>query len=169
MQCVRLDEFETQRTLSFFPPDGEFIALNYRTTSTDFRAPFRLFPTLEEASPYKLELTLLVRADVPEANYGSNVTVSVPMPKSCAGVSCEMPPGAVGQTAEYAATAKKLVWQIKKFQGGIEHTLRAKITLEAPCTTATRKEVGPVAMSFEIPMYNVSKLQVGGINVRFSD
>ena len=159
-ECVRLDEFETSRTLSFYPPDGEFVALNYRTTSTDFRAPFRLFPNLEEESPYKLVLTLLVSADIPDANYGSNVTLRVPMPKACAGVSCELPQNAAGQTAEYAATAKQLVWQIKKFQGQTEHQLVAKLALESPCTIAMRKEVGPIAMSFEIPMYNVSKLQV---------
>ncbi len=52
-ECVRLDEFETSRTLSFFPPDGEFALLNYRITG-EFRAPFRIFPTVEELSPYKV-------------------------------------------------------------------------------------------------------------------
>ena len=52
------------------------------------------------------------------------------------------------------------MWQIKKFQGQTEHQLVAKLALESPCTVAMRKEVGPIAMSFEIPMYNVSKLQV---------
>lgn len=52
-ECVRLDEFESSRTLSFFPPDGEFILLNYRITG-EFRAPFRIFPTVEEISPYRV-------------------------------------------------------------------------------------------------------------------
>ncbi len=54
-ECVRLDEFESSRTLSFFPPDGEFILLNYRITG-EFRAPFRIFPTVEEMSPYKVRV-----------------------------------------------------------------------------------------------------------------
>jgi len=48
-----LDEFETSRTLSFFPPDGEFALLNYRITG-EFRAPFRIFPVVEEVSQYKV-------------------------------------------------------------------------------------------------------------------
>jgi hypothetical protein len=51
--CVRLDEFESSRTLSFLPPDGEFALLNYRITQ-EFRAPFRIFPTVEETSPTKV-------------------------------------------------------------------------------------------------------------------
>jgi len=31
-ECVNVSEFETSRSLSFFPPDGEFVALNYRVT-----------------------------------------------------------------------------------------------------------------------------------------
>ena len=53
------------------------------------------------------------------------------------------------------------MWVIKKFQGGSEHTLRTRITLSSPAGSTLRKEVGPVSLSFEIPMYNVSNLQVG--------
>ena len=52
------------------------------------------------------------------------------------------------------------MWIIKKFQGGSEHTLRTRITLSTPAGSTIRKEVGPVSLSFEIPMYNVSNLQV---------
>ena len=34
--------------------------MNYRVTS-EFRPPFRIFPVLEETSPYKIELVLKVR------------------------------------------------------------------------------------------------------------
>ena len=87
-ECVHLDEFETSRTLHFIPPDGEFSVLNYRVTA-DFRAPFRIFPTLEETGPYKLELVVLIRADIPEGNNGTNVQVRIPMPRASTGVTTE--------------------------------------------------------------------------------
>jgi AP-4 complex subunit mu-1 len=31
-ECVNLADFEASRSLSFFPPDGEFVVLNYRVT-----------------------------------------------------------------------------------------------------------------------------------------
>jgi hypothetical protein len=52
-ECVRLDEFESSRTLTFLPPDGEFALLNYRVTG-EFRCPFRIFPSVEEVAPYKV-------------------------------------------------------------------------------------------------------------------
>lgn len=41
---------------------GEFTVMNYRITATEFRAPFRVFPFVEEMSPYKVELVLKVCA-----------------------------------------------------------------------------------------------------------
>ncbi len=192
-ECVNLDDFEGGRTLALIPPDGEFVVMNYRITS-EFRAPFRIFPALEEQSQYKLELVLRVRADVPEKVHGANVVIRFPVPKTATTVIPEIgvdgaPPGgagggggggglgsgaaarssaassaaaaaAVGQTAEYDSKERQVVWVIKKFVGGTEQTLRTRITLGAPSSSTLRKELGPISMNFEIPMHNVSNLQV---------
>ena len=42
----------------------------------------------------------------------------------------------------------------------------AKISLKNPVTMQTKKEVGPVNLNFEIPMYNVSKLQVKYLKIQ---
>ena len=181
-ECVNLDDFEGGRTLALIPPDGEFVVMNYRITS-EFRAPFRIFPTLEEQSPYKLELVLRVRADMPEKVHGANVVVRFPVPKTATTVIPEIggadagsggsgaaarssaaasaaAAAAVGQSAEFDSKERQVVWVIKKFTGGSEQTLRTRITLGAPSSSTLRKELGPVSMNFEIPMHNVSSLQV---------
>lgn len=38
----------------------------------------------------------------------------------------------------------QVIWQIKKFVGGTEHTLRTRITLSSPSTSSVRKEMGPI-------------------------
>ena len=158
-ECVHLDEFESSRTLHFLPPDGEFAVLNYRITA-DYRAPFKLYPTIEESGTYKVDVIIVLRADIPEANYGSNVTLRLPVPRNTVSVlpefSIEMP----GCSAEYNANEKKVLFNIRKFNGSSEISLRARITLDTPVTAAHKKEIGPISMSFEIPMYNVSNLQV---------
>ena len=58
-QCVNTRDFESMKTLTIIPPDGEFIAMNYRITS-DFVSPFRIFTYIEE-SDYKLELKIKIR------------------------------------------------------------------------------------------------------------
>merc|ERR1712151_438537 len=97
-ECVDLDDFSDSRTLSFYPPDGEFAVMNYRITG-EFRVPFRIFPFFELVSPYKVELVIKIRADIPEQNYGGNVQISCVMPKTTASVSNELSQGVVGQAA----------------------------------------------------------------------
>ena len=95
-----------------------------------------------------------------ETNYGANVLVRVPVPQSTATISLDTGSVAQGQLAEYRENDKQVRWVVKKFTGGSEHTLRAKINLGSAATPHTRREVGPISLSFEIPMYNVSNVQV---------
>jgi len=159
-ECARLNDFDSLRILSFQPPDGEFVLMNYRITGDTFRAPFRIFPFFELVSPYKVELIVKIRADIPDQNYGGNVILTIPLPKSTSSVVSELPVGAVGQASEFDAKERKVVWRIKKFQGGQEQTIRCKITLSSAAAASIRKEIGPLALNFEIPMYNPSGLQV---------
>ena len=73
-----------ERSLSFFPPDGEFCVLNYRI-SDDFNIPFRIFPFVEEMEKNRVDVVVKVRADLPEGNYGTNVEVRFPVPKTTNG------------------------------------------------------------------------------------
>jgi len=174
-ECVNLDEFSSLRTLSFLPPEGEFAVMNYRITG-DFRAPFSIFPHVEQMSPTRLEISIKIRADIPETNYGGNVQVTCMLPKSAATCSCDLgasdmpgggqggakPAGSTGQSAEFISAENKVVWSIKKFQGGTEAQIKCKVSLSSPIVNAAnvKKEVGPVSLNFEIPMHNVSNLQV---------
>ncbi|CAI8585821.1 unnamed protein product [Vicia faba] len=77
------------------------------------------------------------------------------------GLRCfELEPGATGQTTDFREANKKLEWSLKKINGGSEHTLRAKLTFSQESHGNISKESGPVSMTFTIPMYNVSQLQV---------
>ena len=93
-ECVRLDELEHNRTLSFVPPDGEFAVLNYRVTN-EFRQTFRIFPFFELLSPYKVEIIIKIRGDIPEQNYGGNVNIELPVPAMVQTVTTELGMGVV--------------------------------------------------------------------------
>jgi len=159
--CVNLTEFENARTLSFFPPDGEFVVLNYRVTG-EYRTPFRIFPAVEETGPRSFEITVMVRADMESSHFGANVAVELPLPRCTASATCSlMSSSNVGSpSAEFILADKKILWTMKKFPGGSEQTLKVKVTLEKACTSQIRREIGPVNMNFEIPMFNVSNLNV---------
>jgi len=159
-ECANLEQFTTQRILTLTPPDGEFAVMNYRLTG-DFFLPFRIVPWVEQISATRLEVTIKVRAEMPDKNFGGNVQISCLMPKSTNVFSHELASGASssGQSCEYITAEHRMLWNIKKFQGQTEFAIKCKITL-ASASTAAKKELGPVSATFEIPMYNVSKLQV---------
>jgi AP-2 complex subunit mu-1 len=46
-QCVKLGRFDTDRTISFVPPDGEFELMRYRTTD-NVNLPFKIQPVVNE-------------------------------------------------------------------------------------------------------------------------
>lgn len=107
-------------------------------------------------------------AVVPELGPGAMIGVPKGVAATALAVASGAPTG-IGQSAEYNVKDREVVWVIKKFQGGSEHTLRTKITLSAASTANIRKEIGPVSLSFEIPMYNVSNLAVKYLRIAEAD
>ncbi|KEP62536.1 UNVERIFIED_CONTAM: coatomer protein complex, gamma sub-unit, putative [Hammondia hammondi] len=162
-ECVDLSEFDApQRLLTFVPPDGEFVLMNYRVAHCQ-AVPFRIFPSIDwRCGQTKGELTVKVKADIPEQTYAATVALSIPLPKGIVACSTELLPPVPLQSAEFLPAEKRLVWNIRKFHGGAEMIMRARFTSSSPVTAsaAYRKEFGPISMTFEIPMFNVSNLQV---------
>jgi len=163
-ECVNLSEFEFDRVLQFNPPDGEFVVMNYRITK-EIVPPFRIQPFMEDAGPGRVDLIIKVKCELPDSNYAGNVIVKCPMPKAILGCSCDLGAGVTGQQTDYSQATKTLTWTIKRFEGGQEQFLRAHMSLPSHAMQApekTRKEMGPITMNFEVPMFNAS-----GLNIRF--
>ncbi|KAM0950890.1 putative clathrin adaptor, mu subunit, Longin-like domain superfamily [Dioscorea sansibarensis] len=156
---VHLDSFDSDRTLTLVPPDGEFSVMNYRMTQ-EFKPPFRINALVEEAGPSKAEVILKIRADFPSSATANTISVQMPLPTYTTRVSFELEAGAVGQTTDFKEGSRKFEWCLKKIVGGSEHTLRAKLTFSQESHGNITREAGPVSMNFTIPMYNASRLQV---------
>ncbi|KAL2609487.1 hypothetical protein R1flu_028060 [Riccia fluitans] len=163
-ESVRLDDFETEHYLTLVPPDGEFPVMNYRMTQ-EFKPPFKVFPVIEEAGPFKAEVVLKVRADFPANVTANTVALRLPLPKTTSRMSFELEAGATGQSTDFKEANKTMEWSLRKIVGGSEHTVRAKLTLTQERNVNIRKEAGPISMSFTIPMFNASKLAVRYLQV----
>ncbi|KAI2532717.1 AP2M1 isoform 12, partial [Pan troglodytes] len=61
-QCVRLSKFDSERSISFIPPDGEFELMRYRTTK-DIILPFRVIPLVREVGRTKLEVKVVIKSN----------------------------------------------------------------------------------------------------------
>jgi len=163
-ECVNTKGFNEAKTLTIAPPDGEFIVMNYRVTS-EFQPPFRIYTFLDEISNYKLQLTIKVRASFVETLFAGQLNLKFPVPRDSSSVSWELTKGVIGQSVEYDSQKKIVSWSIKKIQGGEEHTFVCRMSLDNADAGIKRKEVGPVRMHFEIPMFNVSKLKVKSLRI----
>lgn len=63
--------------------------MNYRINS-EFPAPFRIFPYIDEVSNYKLELELRIRACYPKQINASYLIAKIPVPKTNSNIKPEL-------------------------------------------------------------------------------
>ena len=161
-EIMNKSEFEHGRQLSFYPQDGETTLLSYRVTNNNnVMMPFRITPYITKTNDYKLEAAIRIRSDFPNSTSATNVFIRVPVPKNT--ITCGISVGNdkdSQQTYEYKQKEQVVLWGLKKFQGATEQLIKLKISISEPTKMDEKKLVGPVSMKFEIPMHNMSGLQL---------
>ena len=141
--CMNLEKFESDRLLSFNPPEGEFVAMNYRITMP-FRVPFMIRPMVEEKSETKIELILQVKSLFEPDVDASNVFIAMHSPHDTTTCSVTLASDAVGQSKEYREKDHRVLWMISKVSGQKEYYLKVIFNLEKPATQFVTKEIGPI-------------------------
>ena len=159
-ECVEDADFNFNRKLVINPPQGEFIVMNYRI-SREFTHPFKIFTFLNQESPYKIELTIKVRCELPKEYNAKLVAVKFTVPESVSSVYPDLPKDAKDQKVSYKENEKTVEWKVEQFKGESEHTLNVKISLSKEVGMyQIRREIGPIKMNFEINQLNVSSLKI---------
>ncbi|GCB72437.1 hypothetical protein scyTo_0006302 [Scyliorhinus torazame] len=75
-QCVRLSKFESERSISFIPPDGEYELMRYRTTK-DIILPFRVIPLVREVGRTKLEVKVVIKSNFKPSLLAQKIEVKI--------------------------------------------------------------------------------------------
>uniref|UniRef100_A0A3B3XYH6 MHD domain-containing protein n=1 Tax=Poecilia mexicana TaxID=48701 RepID=A0A3B3XYH6_9TELE len=150
-QSVQLDEFHSHRILRLCPSQGEHAVMQYRLSDELPSAPpFRLFPSVERDSAGRLLMYLKLRCDLPPKR-------SVSLLPEGAGLSQEL--SSPDQSAELQLQNRTVFWKIPRFCGGTQ--LSALFKLDVPgLSSASLLEVGPVGLSFELPKWTGTGLQI---------
>jgi AP-2 complex subunit mu-1 len=104
-QCVKLGRFETDRTISFIPPDGEFELMRYRTTE-NINLAFKVIPTVNEFKT-RVEYKVVVKSNFSAKLFANNVVIKIPTPPNAAKANIQVPIG----KAKYAPAENALVWK----------------------------------------------------------
>ena len=167
-QGVRYKDLESQKTLYIIPPEGEFILMNYHINN-EFAPPFRIYTIVEEMD-YKLELRIKLQANFANSTKAGNVFVTFNSPKDTQSVYFNLPKELKEiHKVDYDQNEHLCRWKIPKITGGSENTLDVKFTLQVNKPSLCRKELGPITMTFEIPNYNISHMQIKELKVMSND
>ncbi|GAA6027059.1 hypothetical protein JCM8097_006079 [Rhodosporidiobolus ruineniae] len=158
-QCVKLGKFDSDRTISFIPPDGEFELMRYRSTS-NINLPFKVQPIVEEIGKSRVDYTVAVKTTFMAKLSASNVVIKVPTPLNTASVDCKVSLG----KAKYVPAENLIIWKIPRFQGGADATLTASASLSQ---TTVRKAWSrpPISVDFQVLMFTASGLLVRFLKV----
>merc|ERR1719456_2072947 len=87
-QCVSLSKFESDREITFVPPEGVFELMTYRITE-HIDPPFKLLPTVRVVSRAKIEMALTVTSNFESDKNANSVVITLPCPKNTASVSVQ--------------------------------------------------------------------------------
>ncbi|KAL0324718.1 UNVERIFIED_CONTAM: AP-2 complex subunit mu, partial [Sesamum calycinum] len=154
-QCVNLTRFNSEKTVSFVPPDGEFELMKYRITE-GVNLPFRVLPTIKELGRTRMEVNVKVKSVFGAKMFALGVVVKIPVPKQTAKTNFQVTSG----RAKYNPSIDSLVWKIRKFPGQTESTLSAEVELISTMTEKKSWTRPPIQMEFQVPMFTASGLRV---------
>jgi AP-2 complex subunit mu-1 len=157
-QCVRLHNFDSDRSISFIPPDGDCELMRYRVTA-NIHPPFTVVPTVTEHGRTRVEIKCSIKSNYPANTYGTGVICRLPCPDSTAGATITVTAG----KARYQAEEGAIVWKIKRFRGECSYSLSAEVAL-ASTTKDTPWSRPPISMSFTVP-HPASGLQIRSLKI----
>lgn len=158
-QCVQLGKFDTDRTISFVPPDGEFELMRYRATE-NINLPFKVHPIVREIGTSKVEYRIAIKANYGTKLFATNVVARIPTPLN----TTKITERATNGKAKYEPESNCIVWKIARFSGNGEYVLSA----EAHLTTMTTQKAWsrpPLSLQFSLLMFTSSGLLVRYLKV----
>ena len=126
---------------------------------------------IDDGTPYRLQVTLMLKAEFPARNTCTGLQVKFPVPRNCVNAHPTLEQGSAGsgqQHAAYTQADRAVLWQFKKVKGQGEHVLTINVSFpDEASARASKKECGPATLSFTIPTYNAlsaagAYLQIGG-------
>ena len=160
-QCVKLNKFEADRTISFVPPDGDFDLMTYRMT-TKIRPLVMVHCDVVRHGSSRVEMNIKVQTTFKKTSTATFVEIHIPVPTDADKPTAKANSGGV----KYVPENGTLLWALKQVQGAKEYSCKCEYTLPSvrasdPAAASKR----PIAVKFEIPYFTASGFQVRYLNV----
>jgi len=153
-KCVRLGRFDSDRSISFVPPDGEFELMRYRVTE-NVELPFKITPSIHTHGRTRIEITVTVKATFEAKQIANKVQVLIPVPKTTS--KCKF--NKLAGKAKYDTEQNAVIWRLSSFQGQQTETLTVNVDMAATVGDKVWARP-PISMQFQVPMFTASQLKV---------
>lgn len=153
-QCVRLSEFENDRSISFVPPDGEFELMCYRL-NTKVKPLIWIEALIDNYAHSRVEYMIRVKSQFKKRSIANNVEIKIPVPTDADSPKLKAAVGSV----KYIPEENAIIWFIKYFPGEMEYFMSGSFGL--PSIKGEHIEnKPPIEVKFEIPYFTTSGMQV---------
>ena len=130
-QCVRLTRFESDRTISFIPPDGEFELMSYRL-QTAVKPLIWVETVIEAHGRSRVEYMVKMRSQFKPRSYAKEVEIFIPVPPDVDSPAFRASQGSV----TYVPDLDAIKWTLHQFHGGKEAVMRAHFGLPSVASGA---------------------------------
>jgi AP-3 complex subunit mu len=168
-RCVRVAQYESDRSLTFVPPDGKFRLCEFRCKAPlSLKLPFYIAPQVSfNKDGGRVSIMLGVRHGASnltsEESSVSGLEVRVPLPS----VAINVVPSQVGSGTKvsFDANTHSLVWVV----GGLDVNTKS-VTCEVIFSRPLDKTPPPygesIAVDFAINTHSVTGVRIASVNVR---
>jgi AP-1 complex subunit mu len=158
-QCVRISQYEKDRSIPFVPPDGLFQLLTYRLSAA-LQPIIQIEATIERYKRSRVELLIHARSQYRPQSVAQDVKIHVPVPADADSPKAQCTAGSM----RYTPRENALIWTIKQFPGKKQFTLRAHFGLPS-VESEDDDSRRPISVEFEIPFFTISGLRVQYLKV----
>lgn len=166
-RCVRYKRYESDRSISFVPPEGFFTLAEFRTKPIlKMNPPFYISP---QVSFHKDGGRVSVMVGLRQGGMGltaeeknvQRLGISIPLPEMASAVNVS---NCTGGDAKFDAARKVLHWRIGALEGA---TL--SLTADVHFAKALEHDPGPygeyVSVDFSIPNHSLCGVKVAAVNI----
>ena len=147
---VQTQSFDSDRSMTFVPPEGVSTVFNYRTARA-VSPPFVITPIFENKQTKVVVVRLSIQSNYSAEACANDVEVRFQCPVEISSASCELPASVSdSQSGEYDNKQRQVVWRIKKFKGLSEFSARFRFMFDQGIPCAAETLLGPIAMNFQL-------------------
>lgn len=162
---VQTHSFDSDRTITFAPPEGVSNVFSYRTNRS-VSPPFRITTVFENKQSKVVVVRVSIQSAYPVESIAEKIEVRFQCPVEISSASCELPPSVAGkQSSEYDSKNRQVVWKINKMAGLAEFSSRFRFMFDAGIPASPESLLGPISLKFQLTDYIPSGANVTNLVV----